>query len=339
MIEYAQIFSLPFIWALIIAFAVQAYVLLDGFDLGVGILFPLLREEPQRVTAMNTIAPIWDGNETWLVLGGGGLFATFPLAYAVVMPALYAPIIAMLLGLMFRGVAFEFRWKSNSNKAFWDMAFAGGSFVAAFAQGIALGALVQGIKVSERAYAGGWWDWLTPFSLLTGFAVVVGYALLGATWLILKTEGGLQDKAYRYANITGAATIALIGVVSLWTPFLNAAYMERWFSWPSILYVAPVPVLVLIAGLNLRAGLLKRDDARPFFSALALFVLSFIGLGISFFPHIVPPDITIWDAAAPDASLSFLLIGASVLIPLILAYTAYSYWVFRGKVREGEGYH
>ncbi|MBU2583203.1 MAG: cytochrome d ubiquinol oxidase subunit II [Alphaproteobacteria bacterium] len=331
--------DLPFIWAGLIAFAVLAYVILDGFDLGLGILFPFMRTGGQRDVAMNTVAPVWDGNETWLVLGGGGLFAVFPLAYAVIMPALYAPIIAMLLGLIFRGVAFEFRWKTKENQWVWDWSFALGSLTAAFAQGITLGALVQGIEVANRGYAGGWWDWLTPFSILTGFAVVVGYALLGATWLIYKTEGALQQQAYGWAWTTGFGTVFLIGIVSMWTPFLDDVFMQRWFSFPAIIYSAPVPILVAAAAYSLLVGLKERHELRPFVSALALFVLCFVGLGIGFYPYIVPHSITIWDAAAPDSSLMFLLYGASVLIPLILAYTAYSYWVFRGKVREGDGYH
>jgi cytochrome d ubiquinol oxidase subunit II len=330
--------ELPFIWAGLIAFAVLAYVLFDGFDLGIGILFPFLREEADRDQAMNSVAPVWDGNETWLVLGGGGLMAAFPVAYAIVMTALYAPLIAMLLALVFRGVAFEFRWRARRKEP-WDWAFAGGSMLAAFAQGIALGALVQGIAVSDRTYAGGWWDWLTPFSLLTGVALVVGYALLGATWLILKTSGELQEDARRFAWITGVGTLALIGAVSLWTPLMNAQFMARWFAWPAILYTAPVPLLVALAAFVLFTGLRARRDASPFLAALALFVLSYIGLGISFYPYIVPPSITIWSAAAPDTSLRFLLVGAVVLVPLILAYTAWSYWVFRGKVDPSAGYH
>jgi cytochrome bd ubiquinol oxidase subunit II len=331
-------FDLAFIWAGLIAFAVLAYVLFDGFDLGVGILFPFLKSESDRDQAMNSVAPVWDGNETWLVLGGGGLMAAFPLAYAIVMPALYAPITAMLLGLVFRGVAFEFRWRATA-KHHWDWAFAGGSMLAAFAQGIALGALVQGIPVSDRVYAGGWWDWLTLFSVLTGMALVVGYALLGATWLIMKTAGELQAHAYRFAWITGLATLALIGVVSLWTPLMNAQFMARWFAWPAVLYSAPVPIFVAVAALVLFNGLHKRQEASPFLAAIALFVLCYIGLGISFYPYIVPPSLTIWSAAAPDSSLGFLLVGAAVLIPLILGYTAWSYWVFRGKVDTQSGYH
>lgn len=334
-----MVFDLAFIWAGLIAFAVLAYVILDGFDLGLGILFPFMRTDSQRDVAMNTVAPVWDGNETWLVLGGGGLFAVFPLAYSVIMPALYAPIIAMLLGLIFRGVAFEFRWRSKQRKWIWDWAFALGSLTAAFAQGITLGALVQGIEIANRAYVGGWWDWLTPFSVVTGMAVVIGYALLGATWLIYKTEGELQQQSYSWAWTTGLGTAAMIGVVSLWTPFLDEVFMQRWFAFPALLYTAPVPILVLAACYSLYTGLMMRRELQPFLSALALFILCFIGLGIGFYPYIVPHSITIWDAAGPDSSLKFLLYGASVLIPLILAYTAYSYWVFRGKVREGEGYH
>jgi cytochrome d ubiquinol oxidase subunit II len=331
--------DLPFIWAGLIAFAVLAYVVLDGFDLGVGILFPYVHEEHERDEMMNSVAPVWDGNETWLVLGGGGLLAVFPLAYAVIMPALYAPIIAMLLALSFRGVAFEFRWRTQRGKFLWDWAFAGGSTVAAFAQGVALGALVQGIPVANRAYAGGWWDWLTPFSLLTGVALVFGYALLGATWLVYKAEGRVQAEAYRFAVVTGIATLLAIAATSLWTPFLNPTFMQRWFAWPQVLYTAPVPLMVGLAALVLFRSLAARRELAPFLAALSLFVLSYIGLGISFYPYIVPTSVTIWDAAAPDKSLGFLLVGAGVLVPLILIYTAYSYWVFRGKVNAAGGYH
>jgi cytochrome d ubiquinol oxidase subunit II len=331
--------DLPFIWAALIAFAVLAYVLFDGFDLGIGILFPFLADDHDRDVAMNSVAPVWDGNETWLILGGGGLMAAFPLAYAVVMPALYAPIIAMLLGLIFRGVAFEFRWRTERGRYLWDWSFALGSLVAAVAQGIALGALIQGIPVANRAYAGGWWDWLTWFSLLTGFALAVGYALLGATWLIMKTNGELQQQARQFAWTCGLGTLALIGIVSLITPFLDPVFMERWFSWPAIVYTAPVPIFVALAALALFWGLHTRHDSMPFLASIALFVLSYIGLGISFHPYIVPPSLTIWDAAAPSSSLKFLLVGALLLIPLILGYTAWSYWVFRGKVDPKASYH
>lgn len=331
--------ELSFIWAGIIAFAVLVYVVLDGFDLGVGILFPFAKDERERDVMMNSVAPIWDGNETWLVLGGGGLFAVFPLAYAVVMPALYVPIILMLLALIFRGVAFEFRWRTKRWKRVWDFGFFGGSIVAGIAQGIALGGLVQGIAVENRAYAGGWWDWLTPFSLVTGAAVPIGYALLGATWLNLKLEGRIQEHMRRLAMPAAAATLAMLGLVSVLTPLQDAVYAERWFRWPTAIYSYAVPALVLLAAWRLWLGLKRGDDLAPFLCALALFGLAFVGIGISFYPMMVPPSLTIVEAAAPDESLAFALVGTVVMIPLILAYTAYAYWVFRGKIDPDEGYH
>ena len=331
-------FDLAFIWAGLIAFAVLTYVILDGFDLGLGILFPFAKSDHDRDLMMNSVAPVWDGNETWLVLGGGGLFAVFPLAYAVVMPALYMPIMLMLLALVFRGVSFEYRWRTDK-KGLWDMTFFGGSLVAAFTQGIALGALVQGIEVTDRAYSGGWFDWLTPFSILTGLAVVVGYALLGACWLIYKTEGEIQVQARRYAWWLGAVTLALIGFVSILTPLQDPVYFERWFNLPGSLWSMLVPLMMLGLAWAFFAGLNDQKDLQPFLSALGFFVVSFIGLGISFYPMIVPPSLTIREAAAPDSSLAFALVGAVILIPLILAYTVYAYWVFRGKMDPSEGYH
>lgn len=330
--------DLPTIWAFILAFGVLAYVVLDGFDLGVGILFPFFERGNERDIAMNSVAPVWDGNETWLVLGGGGLLAAFPLAYSVVMPAVYAPIIAMLLALVFRGVAFEFRWRDPGHEKFWDLSFTGGSLVAALAQGITLGAILQGITVSGRQYAGGWWEWLSPFSVLTGVSLVIGYALLGATWLIMKTEGQLQDLAFRLARLSGIGVIICVALVSAFTPFLEQAYYERWFAWPNVLFTAQVPLLVAIVASAFLVSLGRRYERLPFLLALALFLLSMIGLGISMFPYIVPGAITIHDAAAPDKSLVFMLVGAVIMVPIILAYTAYSYWIFRGKVGH-EGYH
>lgn len=330
--------DLPVLWAFILAFAIFAYVLLDGFDLGVGILFPALERGSQRDQAMNSVAPVWDGNETWLVMGGGGLMAAFPLAYAIIMPALYVPIIIMLLALIFRGVAFEFRWRDPGHQWFWDVSFAGGSLLAGFAQGVALGALLQGITVEGRAYAGGWWEWLSPFSLLTGTSLVAGYALLGATWLIMKTQNALQEHAFRYARMAGIVTIFCIAVVSLVTPLLEGAYYERWFAWPHILFTAQVPLLVAIAAVIYFLSLHRRYEYLPFLLSLGLFALSMAGLGIRIFPDIVPGAVDIHSAAAPRSSLIFMLIGASVMIPIILAYTGYSYWIFRGKVWE-EGYH
>jgi cytochrome d ubiquinol oxidase subunit II len=331
--------DLSFIWAGIIAFAVLAYVVLDGFDLGIGIVFPFFRSRRDRDVMTNTIAPVWDGNETWLVLGGGGLMAVFPLAYAIIMPALYMPIILMLVSLIFRGVAFEFRWRTHHESHLWDFGFWVGSSVAALMQGIALGALVQGIKVSGRQYAGGWWDWLTPFSILTGVAVLVGYALLGTTWLNLKTSGDIQSRSVRLAKPLSLALLGLIGIVSLWTPFINEMYFERWFGWPTAFFSSLVPLLLAVCAFALWQGLTHDRHLQPFLAALGLFVLSFAGLGISFYPYMVPGALTIQQAAAPESSLKFLLVGAAVLVPTILAYTGYAYWVFRGKIDPEEGYH
>ncbi len=325
-------------WAFVIAFAVFAYVVLDGFDLGIGILFPAFGVGEERDSAMNTIAPVWDGNETWLVLGGGGLMAAFPLAYAIILPALYPPVIAMLLALIFRGVAFEFRWRDPRHRAAWDLAFTAGSVLAAFAQGVILGALLQGIEVAGRSYAGGWLDWLTPFSLLTGASVVAGYALLGSTWLIWKTEGGVQAHAYRLARKSGVLTLAATIAVSAATPFLSYRYFDRWFTLPDLLFVAPVPILVAVMALLFWRSLAQERQGRPFLLALGLFFLCFTGLGISMYPYIIPQSVTIWQAAAPENSQIFMGIGAAIMIPIILAYTGWAYWVFRGKVGH-EGYH
>jgi len=331
-------FDLPMFFAFIIAFAILAYVVLDGFDLGVGILFPFLPVGRERDSAINSVAPVWDGNETWLVMGGGGLLAAFPLAYGMILSALYAPIIAMLLALVFRGVAFEFRWRDPRHRPLWDVAFTGGSIVAALAQGITLGALLQGIAVQNRTYAGGWFDWLTPFSLLVGVSLVCGYALLGSTWLVMKSEGSLQERCYRLAFRLGIATIVAMAAVSAATPFLREAYWLRWFAWPQVLFTAQVPVLVAIVTFVLFWSLRRGHHYTPFLMALALFGLGLAGLGISLYPFVVPPSVSIWDAAAPDDSLKFMLPGVLVMVPIILAYTGYSYWVFRGKTGH-EGYH
>lgn len=329
------------IWAALMALAVFAYVILDGFDLGIGILFPFIKSQKDKALAMNTITPFWDGNETWLVLGGGGLYATFPLAYSIIFPAIYAPLIVMLLSLIFRGVAFEFRWKAETKKGrkSWDLAFALGSLSATFSQGVALGALVQGIEVQNRSYAGGWWDWLSWFSVTTGLALVVGYSLLGACWLIYKTENRLQEFAYKYAKKAAVMMIVMIGVVSLWMTFKQSAYMNRWFDYPNWVYLSPIPLLVAALSVLLIMSLKRRNELSPFLFTVGLFVLSYFGLLISFYPNIVPESVTIWQAAAPESSLKFLLIGSSILIPTIIAYTSYSYWIFRGKVKQDESYH
>jgi cytochrome d ubiquinol oxidase subunit II len=333
----SAVIDLAALWAFIIAFAVFVYVVMDGFDLGLGILFPLFPAKADRDVIMNSVAPVWDGNETWLVLGGGGMMAAFPLAYSVLMPALYTPIIAMLIGLIFRGVAFEFRWRTQGERNRWDLAFAGGSWLAALAQGIALGAILQGVHVEGRHYAGGWWDWLTPFSILTGVSLAIGYALLGAGWLVLKTEGALRDKAYHLCWYLLFAMLAAIAIVSIATPFLHIQYAQRWFTWPNVILTAPVPIAVAIITVLLLRALANRQDSQPFYLTLSLFALSYAGLGISMYPYIVPQSITIWQAASPENSQRFMLVGVAVLIPLILGYTVWAYWVFRGKVRGG--YH
>jgi len=330
--------DLTIVWAAIIGFAVFAYVVMDGFDLGIGILFPIFSVGEERDQAMNSIAPVWDGNETWLVLGGGGLFAAFPLAYAIILPATYPLMIAMLLGLVFRGVAFEFRWRDPRHRPFWDIAFSLGSVTAAFAQGVTLGAILQGIEVRGDAYAGGWLDWLSPFSLLTGVAVVFGYALLGATWLIWKTELRCQQHARHLALPVGVATLMALAAVSAATPFLQYDYWHRWFALPGVLLTAQVPLLVAICAGTFFWSLRRGAERLPFFMALALFLLGFVGLGISIFPYVVPRAVTIWDAAAPPQSQSFMLVGSVIIIPIILAYTGWAYWVFRGKAGT-EGYH
>ena len=333
--------DLPLIWALLIAVAVFAYVVLDGFDLGVGMLFLAVHGHDERNVMVNAVAPVWDGNETWLVLGGGGLFAVFPLAYAILLPALYVPLTAMLLALVFRGVAFEMRFRARHDREQrrWDRSFVGGSYAATFSQGVALGAFVQGIRVSGRAYGGGWWDWLSPFSLMTGVALVVGYALLGACWLIWKTEGELQSRFRHLAARLAWATLAFIGAVSLSMLFLSHAFRVRWLTFPTAMEAAVVPILLLALAWVFFSALRRGREAAPFLCALGFFFLSYVGLGVSMWPMMVPPSVSIQAAAAPPASQAFLLWGASVLIPVILLYTGYVYWLFRGKVRLGTGYH
>jgi cytochrome d ubiquinol oxidase subunit II len=330
--------DLTVVWAFVIAFAVFAYVVMDGFDLGIGILFPTLTVGHGRNRAMNSIAPVWDGNETWLVLGGGGLMAAFPLAYAVILPATYPLVVAMLLGLVFRGVAFEFRWRDERHRALWDLGFFGGSLVAALSQGMILGALLQGIDVSDRAYSGSWWDWLTPYTLLTGMGVVAGYALLGACWLIWKLEGEVQEKAYRLATLAAAATLLLMTAVSAYNLALFEQYRQRWLDMPNILFAGQVPLLTAMIAFLLFRSLRRRREIAPFLLSLALFLLGMAGLGLSMWPYVVPDTVTIWDAAAPERSQVFMLIGVAITLPLILGYTAWAYWVFRGKV-GAEGYH
>lgn len=332
--------DLALIWFLVIGFGIMMYVIMDGFDLGIGILFPFIPDRTDRDTMVNTVAPVWDGNETWLVLGGAGLLAAFPLAYAVLLSALYVPALCLLVGLIWRGVSFEFRFKADeAHKPFWDKAFMAGSFVATFFQGAMLGAFLDGHTVVDGVAMGDAMSWLTPFSVLTGCGLIIAYALLGATWLVMKTEGALQGRVIGLAYPIIGATLAVIAIVSIWTPLKHPAIAARWFDLPNLLYLSPVPFLVLASAYGLYRSLKRRAHAAPFLWALALVFLGYSGLVISIWPNILPPDISIWDAAAPPQSLGFALVGALLIIPFILAYTAWSYYVFRGKVKAGEGYH
>lgn len=332
-------YSLPVIWALIIGTAVALYVVLDGFDLGVGILFPFFPEEPRRDLMMNSIAPYWDGNETWLVLGGGGLWVAFPLAYSVIMPALYLPIFALLLALIFRGVAFEFRWVAKPHHRKWDISFAAGSIIAAFSQGLVLGGLLQGIRVENNAFAGGALDWLTPFSLVIGAGLVIGYALIGAGWLILKTSGDVQARARQLARPLLLMLLAVVAIVSIWTPLAIPRIAERWFVMPNLALLAPVPLITALVGWWCWRAIGRGASVQPFLAAVALFLLAYVGLIISNVPYLVPPSIDVWQAAAAPASQVFMLIGTVILLPIVLGYSAFVYWVFRGKIDEKAGYH
>jgi len=330
---------LPLVWVAVLGVAVALYVVMDGFDLGIGILFPASPEEADRDQMMNSVAPFWDGNETWLVLGGGGMLVAFPLAYSILMPAVYLPVLIMLLALVFRGVAFEFRWVAKPHHQTWDLAFAGGSIAAAFTQGVILGTLLKGIEVKNGIYAGGTFDWLSPFTLLTGAAVVAGYALLGATWLVMKTDGAVQARARAHAKILLPIVLAALAIVSLWTPLAIPRIYERWFTMPNFAILSPVPLLTAIAAWSAWSGLAHRRDSVPFVATVALFLLGFIGLAVSNLPYIIPPTVDVWQAAAHPSSQLFMLIGVLLLLPIILAYTVFVYWTFRGKVRAGEGYH
>jgi len=330
---------LPLVWAALIGVGIVMYVLLDGFDLGIGMLFLTGTSEEERDHMMNAIAPYWDGNETWLVLGGAGLLVAFPLAYGTILPALYAPLIVMLLALVFRGVAFEFRFVSKPHHVWWDRAFAFGSTVATFAQGLVLGGFLQGIDIQNREFAGGTFDWLTPFSILCGFGLMAGYVLLGSAWLMIKTDGDIAKRAQRHAEWALYATLFFVAAVSLWTPLSSDHIAERWFRGEHIVYLWPVPFLTAVAALITYRGARRSAGVQTYLGGMSLFLLCFLGLGISIFPYLVFPSITLWEAAAVPESQIFSLIGALLFLPLILAYTVFVYWTFRGKVTDGAGYH
>jgi len=331
---------LPVIWFGVIGFGVLMYVLLDGFVLGIGILAPFAEDEHQLDHMMNTAAPIWDGNETWLVLGGAGLLAAFPKAYAIVLSTLYLPVLLMLVALIFRGVAFEFRFKATRGKPAWGAAFALGSMFTAFAQGVILGALVEGLPLHGGRYLHGAFAWFSPFAMLTGVALVFGYALLGSTWLILKTEGGMQRVARGLTRPLVLVVVAFMGLVSAWLPFLDSRIMARWFEGGHFWWLAPVPLLALLnAFLLWRAAMRHERDAAPFVLTLTFFALGFAGLVLGIWPNIVPPELSIWEAASSTSSQLFLLVGIVFLLPAILGYTYWSYRVFSGKVAADSGYH
>jgi len=332
-------YTLPVIWALLIGLSVALYVVLDGFDLGIGILFPFYKSEAERDLAMNSVAPFWDGNETWLVMGGVGLWVAFPIAYAIVLPAVYLPVILMLLALIFRGVAFEFRWVAKPHHRKWDISFAAGSTLAAFSQGVVLGALLQEIRVEGRQFAGGALDWLTPFSLMCGAALVVGYGLLGATWLMMKTGGEVEQHARRMGTVLLFLLLGFIALVSLWTPLHLERIAERWFSVPNFYYLSQVPLATLLLAWLCWRGIRKNRPIMPFASAVGLFLLAYAGLVVSNAPYLIPPSVTLWQAAAHPSSQVFFLIGTSILMPMILGYTVFVFWIFRGKLQPGEGYH
>jgi len=320
---------------LLLAFGMVMYVILDGFDLGLGILLPFARDADERELMLASVAPVWDGNETWLVLGGAILFAAFPVAYAILLSAWYVPASLMLCALVLRGVAFEYRPEARW-KGLWSTSLGAGSLLATFCQGAMLGSFVQGMQVSGHRYAGGPWDWLTPFSLMTGMAVAAGYALLGATWLILKTEGALQARCYRLARPLTLVLLFFFAVVSIWTPLSQPAIAERWFSFPAIAYLAPLPLASVVASVVLWRSLEKQWELAPFLLGVALFLFALVGLFYSLWPYIVPRVLTVWEAASPPATLGFILVGVVVLMPFVLGYTLHTYRLFRGKAAPAE---
>ncbi len=338
MFSFEGFVDLPLVWFGLIGTAIFLYVLLDGFDLGVGILFPFAPSDQCRDRMMNSIAPFWDGNETWLVLGGGGLFAAFPLAYAILMPALYMPIIFMLLGLIFRGVAFEFRFKANKSRRIWDYAFHFGSLAATFMQGMALGAFVQGVKIEGRSFAGGAFDWLNAYSVMTGMALVFGYALLGATWLVMKTDGITQDWARKCAAYVLGYVGVFLAIVSVSMPLMNPGVKTLWFSMPNFFYLLPIPLVTAAFFAMIWRDLHRGMEYRPFFLSLGIFLTGYMGLGISLWPWLVPFQVTFRQAAAAPPSQSLLLVGTIVMLPVVLTYTAFCYYVFRGKASHESAY-
>ena len=335
--------NVTIVWALVTAFSVLLYVILDGFNLGVGILFPFAKNKVFRDQMMNSIAPIWNGNETWLIMGGIALFCAFPVVYSSLLPAVYVPLILMLFGLILRGVAFEFRFKSklNRGRTIWNSAFGFGSTLATFSQGIILGAYIHGIKIENNQFSGGPFDCFHGFSFLIGLGLIFAYALLGACWLIRKTDGEIRVWAIKTAQIFLPITTIAFIAISIWSPFSDPIIYKRWFTAPTMYYVSAVPFISTILLIFLYKDLYKNIgvDRRPFQLVILLFIIGFIGLGISFWPYALPKTLTIWDAASPLNTQLFSLVGVLIIMPVILIYTAFTYHVFRGKVSENTSYH
>ena len=330
--------DVTFAWAAIIALGLFMYVILDGFDLGVGMIFPFFPDDGERDMMMRTIAPVWDGNETWLVLGGAALYAAFPTAYSIILSALYLPIVFMLICLIFRGVSFEIRSKAKRTKNVWNLAFMLGSAGAAFFQGVILGSYLQGIPISEGRFSGEPFFWIQPFSLLTGLGLMSTYALLGATWLVTKTDGDLQRRLHKLSRPLTIILLIFILAVSCLTPLSDTHIANRWFS-PELLHrLIPIPFLVAIAAFGMFRAVVRRRPLIPFVMALALAIMGYIGLLVSVWPYAIPYSLTLIDAAAPRSSQVFALIGAIIILPIIIAYTTAGYWVFRGKVGKSDTY-
>lgn len=330
---------LPIVWVGIVGFAIVVYVLLDGFDLGIGILFPWFFEEEDRTVMLNTIAPVWDGNATWLIFGGACLYAAFPVAYSTLLPILYMPMMIMLAALIFRGIAFEFRFKSQEHRYFWDMAFAGGSILVAFSQGVILGTFIQGFEPGKTIISSSFYEWFTPFSFAIGIAVMVGYALLGSTWLIAKTTQDLQKRMYPIAKLCLAGVGVFIIYASLFTPLVDPSVIEKWFSYPNFILLSPLPIFTAIAGYLCWQSLNGECEYQPFTYSLLLFLCPLIGFIISIWPYIIPHQVTIWQAASPVGTQIFTLVGVVILLPVLLGYTAYAYRVFEGKVTSETDHH
>lgn len=331
-------FDLPVLLGLGVAFGVVMYVIMDGYDLGVGILFPYAPSDADRDVMMNSLAPLWDGNETWLVLGGTLLLAAFPLAYATILPALYVPLVVMLFALIFRGVAFEFRFRAVRFQRLWDWAFSGGSTIAGFCQGLALGAFINGIPVENRAFSGGTFDFFSGFTVACGFGLIAAYTLLGATWIIFKTTGTTEAYGRTATRLALPATLVFIALISVWTPLVHPQIAQRWFSWPNIGFLWPVPIVTALVAYGIWQTSGRARETEPFLLSIILFLLGFLGLGISLWPYAVPYAATLWDASSSRPTQAFVGIGTAVVLPIILAYLGYVHWIFRGKTSPETGY-